>query len=64
MYITNRCAKHPQHAKHTHSRGSGGMPPRKILKIRSQESEFGEISANKITYNLTEVSSLLASKIV
>ena len=28
---------------------SGGMPPRKFLKITWQESEFGDFSATKIT---------------
>ena len=28
--------------------GSGGMPPRKVLKIRCQKSEFGGTAATKI----------------
>ena len=27
--------------------GSGGMPPRKILKNRDQKTEFGDISSTK-----------------
>ena len=34
-----------QHAKHAKARGSGGMPPRKILKNRYQNTGFGDISA-------------------
>ena len=45
MYIINRCAKYPSHA---YSRGSGGMPPRKILKCTCQESKFGDFLATKI----------------
>ena len=48
MCTTNRCAKHSQH---TYSKGSGSIPPsRKFLKISCQKSEFGGISATKITY--------------
>ena len=37
------CAKHNQHAKHAIARGSGGMPPRKFLKIRYSEIDSGGI---------------------
>ena len=37
------CAKHNQHAN---ARGSGGMPPRKILKNRCSEIESGGISGS------------------
>ena len=40
------CAKHNQHAKHANARGSGGMPPRKILKNRCSEIEFRSISGS------------------
>ena len=36
-----------QHAKHAYFRGSGGIPPRKFLKIRCQKSELGGTSATK-----------------
>ena len=36
----NYCAKHYQHAWHANTRGSGGVPPRKILKNRCSETEF------------------------
>ena len=32
--------------------GSGGMPPRKILKNRDQMTEFGNISATKAPVNV------------
>ena len=32
--------------------GSGGMPPRKILKNRYQKTEFGDISATKAPLNV------------
>jgi len=41
--IVSYCAKHNQYAKHANARGSGGMPPRKILKNRSAKIEFGDI---------------------
>ena len=31
--MLSHCAKHNQHAEHANAGGSGGMPPRKILKI-------------------------------
>jgi len=34
------CAEHNWHVKHAIARGSGGMPPRKILKITCSEIEF------------------------
>ena len=57
MCTTDRYAKHPQHAYY---KGIWGhAPSRKFLKISCQKSEFGGISATKITchYNLIEVSS-------
>ena len=41
------CAKHNQHAKHAKARGSGGIPPRKILKITCSEIDFGGILCKK-----------------
>ena len=38
------CVKHNQHSKHATARGSGGMPPRKILKNRRPEIESDSIS--------------------
>ena len=32
--------------------GSGGMPPRKILKNKYQKTEFGNISATKAPLNV------------
>ena len=32
--------------------GSGGMPPRKILKNRDQKTEFGDILATKAPLNV------------
>ena len=46
MYTTNRCAKYPDSAYFWES---GACPSRKFLKIRCQKSEFGCISATKIT---------------
>ena len=43
MMYKSYCAKHNQHAKHANARGSGGMPPRKFLKNRCYEIEFGSI---------------------
>ena len=34
------------------ARGSGGMPPRKILKNRYQKTEFGDILATKAPLNV------------
>ena len=36
----------------TKARGSGSMPPRKILKNRYQKTEFGDISATKAPLNV------------
>ena len=48
--VHDRCAKHPQHAKHASCRGGlGACPPRKNLKISYQEIEFHGISATKVT---------------
>ena len=33
------CEAH-MHAKHAHTKGSGGMPPKKILKIGPSEIEL------------------------
>ena len=41
--IVSYCTKHNQYVKHANARGSGGMPPRKILKNRSTEIEFGDV---------------------
>jgi len=41
--IVSYCAKHSQYARHANARGSGGMPPRKILKNRISEIEFGDV---------------------
>ena len=41
-----------QHAKHAKARGSGGIPPRKILKNRYQKTGFGDISATKAPLNV------------
>ena len=38
------CVKHNQHVKHANARESEGMPPRRILKNRCSEIEFGAIS--------------------
>ena len=42
---SSRCVKHTlaKHALHTNSRGVWGHAPRKFLKIRCQEIEFGGI---------------------
>ena len=53
-YISCRCAKHRQHA---YSRGSGGMP---LRKIRCQKSEFGGTSATNYLYK-TEVRKIVNS---
>ena len=42
MY-NNMCVEHIQQASHADSRGSGGMPPRKILKIICHEITSGAI---------------------
>jgi len=34
------CAKHNQHEKLAIARGSGGMPPRKFLKISCSETDL------------------------
>ena len=38
------CVKHIQYAKHANARGFEGILPRKILKNRCSEIEFGAIS--------------------
>ena len=59
MHHKRVCEEHAAHKACLQSRGSGGMPPRKFLKTRFQETKFGGISANKIasSYMLTEISS-------
>ena len=44
------CAKHNQHARNSNARGSGSMPPRKFLKNRYSEIEFGGISGPNNSY--------------
>ena len=46
MCTIKRCAKYPQHP---YSRGLGHASSRKFLKISCRKSEFGGISATKIT---------------
>ena len=41
-WLATYCAKHNQHTKHANARGSGGMPPRKILKIGCSEIDSGD----------------------
>ena len=44
------CAKHNQHARHANARGSGGIPPRKILKNRYSKIKCGGISGPNYSY--------------
>ena len=41
--IASYCAKNNQYAKHANARGVWGHSPRKILKNRSSEIEFGDV---------------------
>ena len=45
--LHQQCAKHTQHAKHANARGSGGMPPKKILKNRCCQIESGRYFNHK-----------------
>ena len=40
------------HAKHASTRGSGGCPPRKFLKITPSEIEFEGIFSNLLTFDV------------
>ena len=46
--ITNRYAKHTQHAKHTYSLGGLRSCPQKTLKIKMPGENFAGISATKL----------------
>ena len=46
----NYCVKHIQHAKHANAIGGVGYAPRKVLKNRHSEIEFGGISGLYYSY--------------
>ena len=52
------------HAKHAIARGSGGMPPRKILKIAYPQTDFNgnfaQKSSSNTPLNTMRIDSLLA----
>ena len=45
------CEAH-SHAKHASTRGSGGMPPRKFLKITSSKIESEGVFSNLSTFDV------------